>query len=238
MAGAAGLDRVGLAPGGTLAPTVPPAASAGVTASPAITPPALLTGYRWPLDHARITSAFGPSNLGVVLVDGVRFHDGIDIANFCGDQIEAAHDGVVLAAGRHVEQWVGWVGDLDAYLARLDAKDLWSKRAIVVVIDDGNGYRSVYMHFSRVVVKAGQHVTAGELIGYEGATGYATGCHLHYAIFSPDETRLFETRPDLVQSQALPAAEIARIDPLLVLPPPESADVTWGWGARPAASGE
>jgi murein DD-endopeptidase MepM/ murein hydrolase activator NlpD len=197
-------------------------------------PPATLTGYRWPLSNARITQGFGASTGALFIVGGVAFHDGIDIANYCGAPIVAAHDGVVIAAGRRTDEAMGWVGNLAAYLARLQAKNLWSALAIAVVIDDGNGYQSVYLHFERIVVKVGQAVRAGDLLGLEGATGHATGCHLHYSLFSPDSPDRFETDPVAVRLRLLPAAEIARIDPILVLPPLATAGITWGWGAQDA----
>jgi murein DD-endopeptidase MepM/ murein hydrolase activator NlpD len=198
--------------------------------------PGAPTGYRWPLDHGRITTVFGPQAGGIYLADGVPYHDGLDIASFCGDRIVAAHDGVVLAAGRHVDRYLGWVGDVDAYVARLDAKDRWGTRAVVVIIDDGNGYRSEYVHLYKATVKAGQRVTAGEFIGWEGQTGLATGCHLHYAIFDPTDPRMFFTDPALVKRDLLPVAEIARIDPFTILPPMSTTRVTWGWGAQPSAA--
>ena len=152
-------------------------------------------------------------------MDGERFHDGIDLATFCGDRVMAAHDGVVLAAGRRYDAVMGWVGDLGPYLRRLEKKNLWSTLPIVVVTDDGNGYRSMYAHFGRIVVKKGEIVKAGQLLGYEGATGRASGCHVHYGLFSPWETRTFGIRPDVVKRMKLPKAEIARVDPLLVMPP-------------------
>jgi murein DD-endopeptidase MepM/ murein hydrolase activator NlpD len=178
-----------------------------------------LEGYVWPLAHPRLTLPFGPTVWGSRVVDGERFHDGADLATFCGDRIMAAHDGRVLAAGRRYDQVMGWVGDLRPYLARLDARHLWMTLPIVVVIDDGNGYRSMYAHFGRVVVKPGQEVRAGQLIGYEGATGRASGCHLHYGLFSPWERATFAIRPDVVGRMKVPKAEIARVDPLTVLPP-------------------
>jgi murein DD-endopeptidase MepM/ murein hydrolase activator NlpD len=87
-----------------------------------------------------------------------------------------------------------------------------------VVIDDGNGYRSIYAHFSKVVVKKGQEVQAGEFLGYEGMTGRASGCHLHYGLFSPLETATFGIDPDVVKRMKLPDQQIARVDPLIVLP--------------------
>jgi len=178
-----------------------------------------LTGYEWPLAHPRLTLPFGPTSWGSRLVDGASFHDGVDLATFCGDRIRAAHAGVVIAAGRHYDDAMGWVGDLRPYLNRLDRKHLWSELPIVVVIDDGNGYRSVYAHFGRIVVAKGDVVDAGHLLGYEGMTGRASGCHLHYGLFSPAETATFRIRPDVVRRMKLPRAQIARVDPLLVLPP-------------------
>ena len=119
---------------------------------------------------------------------------------------------------------MGWVGDLQPYLARLDRKHLWSTLPIIVVIDDGNGYRSIYAHFGKVVVKKGQSVKAGQLLGYEGRTGRASGCHLHYGLFSPAEVATFGIDPKVVKRMKVPALEIARIDPMLVLGPrPEAA---------------
>jgi len=230
------------------APPTPPASATratptpnprvGITTRPAVTargvPPSrlaaemtgtkapsidLLTGYRWPVARVRLTLPFGPTVWGSRLVNGKRFHDGIDLATFCGDRVMAAHDGVVLAAGRRFDTVMGWVGDLGPYQRRMEKNHLWSTLPIVVVTDDGNGYRSMYAHFGRIVVKKGDTVKAGQLLGYEGATGRASGCHVHYGLFSPWETATFAIRPDVVKRMKLPKAEIARVDPLLVLPP-------------------
>jgi murein DD-endopeptidase MepM/ murein hydrolase activator NlpD len=178
-----------------------------------------LTGYRWPIAHPRLTLPFGPTPWGTRIVGGRPFHDGVDLATFCGDRILAAHAGLVLAAGRHYDEFMGWIGSLGPYLRRLDRGHLWPTLPIIVVIDDGNGYRSMYAHFGRIVVRPGQHVRAGQLLGYEGATGRASGCHLHYGLFSPWETAAFAMKPDVAKRMKLPSAEIARVDPLKVLPP-------------------
>jgi murein DD-endopeptidase MepM/ murein hydrolase activator NlpD len=120
---------------------------------------------------------------------------------------------------------MGWLGDLSPYERRLDEKKLWSTLPIVLVVDDGNGYRSVYAHFSRVVVTVGQRIRAGQLIGYEGMTGRATGCHLHYGLFSPLETATFGLDPGVVERMLLPPLMIARVDPLRALPPLSSGDI-------------
>ncbi len=207
-------------PGAVAAPS--PGASPSLpieSEAPTAPPMADLVGYSWPIAHPRLTLPFGPTVWGSRWVNGERFHDGVDLATFCGDRVLAAHSGTVLTAGRHFDDYMGWVGDLGPYLKRLEQKNLWKTLPIVVVIDDGNGYRSVYAHFGKVTVKSGQQVEAGQLLGYEGATGRASGCHLHYGLFSPWEQDTMAIRADVVKRMKVPKAEIARIDPLLILPP-------------------
>jgi murein DD-endopeptidase MepM/ murein hydrolase activator NlpD len=183
-------------------------------------PPPLstLTGYVWPIRTGRISLPFKAIPGGEWINHGKRWHDGVDMASFCGAPVGAAHDGVVLAAGRRFDDWIGWVGDLGPYYRRLDATSSWGDLPNVVVIDDGNGYRSVYAHFRDVTVRPGDAVKAGQLIGHEGATGHASGCHVHYGLFSPLETDRFQTRADIVRRMRVPTEEIARVDPLLLLP--------------------
>jgi murein DD-endopeptidase MepM/ murein hydrolase activator NlpD len=220
-AAASGTSLRGDAPTATasLAIPTPGPASGSASATPKASPsPAHLTGYVWPLVNAQITLPFGPTTWGEFIVNGQLFHDGLDMATWCGDNVLAAHDGVVLAASREYDEFIGWIGDLTPYHNLLDAKHWWNSLPIVVVIDDGDGYRSIYAHESKVTVTPSQHVTAGEVIGYEGATGNATGCHVHFGLFSPTETASFQTDPTIVKRNLVPASEIARIDPLLVLP--------------------
>jgi murein DD-endopeptidase MepM/ murein hydrolase activator NlpD len=187
-------------------------------------PPAeWLTGYQWPIRAGRISLPFKAIPGGTRINDGRLFHDGLDMASFCGAPVGAAHAGVVLASGRHFDGQVGWIGDLGPYLHILDVRHMWNDLPNVVVIDDGNGYRSVYAHFADVTVRPGQRVAAGALIGHEGATGHASGCHVHYGLFSPLETKTFGVRADILRRLKVPKLEIARIDPLIVLPGGEVA---------------
>jgi murein DD-endopeptidase MepM/ murein hydrolase activator NlpD len=181
--------------------------------------PSTLTGYAWPLREGRITQPYGPSPYGTLVVGGALFHDGLDIASFCGDRVRAAHDGVVLAAGRRYDDVIGWLGDLAAYDARNDAKKLWYSLPITIVVDDGNGYRSIYAHLNDIAVKVGDRVEAGTFLGWEGNSGNASGCHLHYGLFSPDEAASFALQAKIAAKMRLPPTEIARIDPLYVLGP-------------------
>lgn len=210
------------APAPSPSPTVAPAATVvrGLAGDgPGAPDPRRLTGYRWPLANGVISSPFGPSPFGALVVDGGRFHDGIDIASFCGDAVVAAHDGRVLAVGRRFDAWIGWIGSLGPHERRMSKLGLWGELPITVIIDDGDGYRAIYAHFNDVTVRAGQYVRAGQQIGWEGATGFATGCHVHFGLFSPLDGRRFELRPDVHRRTKYPRYEIARIDPILVLPP-------------------
>lgn len=88
-----------------------------------------------------------------------RMHDGIDIINDVGTNVYAAGDGVVRFAGRTQ----GGYG-------------------VVVEVDHGYGYSSLYAHLSQVLVKSGRTVKRGELIARCGRTGLVSGPHLHYEI--------------------------------------------------------
>ena len=90
---------------------------------------------------------------------GIRFHSGIDIPADGGTIIGAARPGRV------------------AYAAFLPGG--WG---LLVSIDHGWGVRTLYAHLSRVDVKVGQRVDTGEEIGFVGATGDATGPHLHFEV--------------------------------------------------------
>ncbi len=90
-----------------------------------------------------------------------HFHRGIDIAGKgCGDDVLAAAAGTVHFAGK--------VND----------------GAIVVNLNHGGGWFTSYAHLGREVVSPGQAVKQGQKIGEVGATGNATGCHLHWAVKS------------------------------------------------------
>jgi murein DD-endopeptidase MepM/ murein hydrolase activator NlpD len=237
---AAGAATTARPPEATASPTatawIPIPAPVGRVSSAGLSGPAApesLTGYVWPLPNARFTQAFGPSELGTLLVDGQLFHDGIDLASWCGAPIRAAHSGTVLASGRLYSEWIGWRGDLTAYNDRITRRHLLHELPIVIVIDDGNGYRSVYVHLSRVRVFEGDTVEAGQIIGAEGATGGATGCHLHYTVFSPAERSSFFLDQATADRRLLPTSIVARVDPLRVLPSLDEGGIRVLPGDRP-----
>jgi LysM repeat protein len=95
----------------------------------------------------------------------VPTHLGIDILAHTGDTVVAAGNGVVVIA---------------APLGSIDADNYGYGNFIE--IDHGNGYATVYAHLSAIGVKACQPVYAGQAIGAAGATGNATGPHLHFEV--------------------------------------------------------
>ena len=63
-------------------------------------------------------------------------------------------------------------------------KSLWFYylRSFKDIVSHGNGITTTYAHMTKYVVKTGQTVTKGQIIGYTGATGIANGPHLHFEI--------------------------------------------------------
>lgn len=89
----------------------------------------------------------------------IRFHYGTDIKLQTGDSLFAAFDGVVRVC-RYDRGGYGYF----------------------IVISHYNGLESLYGHLSRIKVKPGQRVKAGDFIGYGGNTGRSTGSHLHFEL--------------------------------------------------------
>ena len=87
-----------------------------------------------------------------------RMHEGIDIACAYGAPVHAAAAGTVIYAG-----WMQGYGNL-------------------VVLDHGNGISTAYAHASAILVSVGQSVGQGEEVSLVGATGHATGPHLHFEV--------------------------------------------------------
>jgi murein DD-endopeptidase MepM/ murein hydrolase activator NlpD len=174
--------------------------------------------YIWPISGAKLTTYFAPQRAGSMLLNGVPIHNGIDIARPCRWPVAAAHDGTVLAAGRRSDAFLGFSSSVQPYYDELARRKVPEGAInVMVIVDDGNGLVSVYAHLAKVAVSAGDHVVAGQLIGLEGATGNATGCHLHYSLYVADGPWT-DVAPALVTKWHYPAWMRVRVDPLLYLP--------------------
>lgn len=147
-----------------LATSVPPTTTTSPTTAPTTSASGkfvtrTVNGITWitPTTNYWISSEYGWRKHPI---DGVRkFHYGIDMAAPCGTPIYATRAGKVAVASFQ-DGGAGWY----------------------VSINHGDGYSSIYMHMTHYIVKAGQYVDAGEIIGYVGTSGGSTGYHLHFGI--------------------------------------------------------
>ena len=107
-----------------------------------------------PLAFSRITSGFAMRMHP--LLHTMRAHNGVDYAAPTGTSVKSVGDGVVEFAGHQ-----GGYGN-------------------VVQVKHANNQTTLYAHLSRIKVKAGQRLEQGHVVGLVGATGWATGPHLHF----------------------------------------------------------
>lgn len=113
--------------------------------------------WMWPA-AGRITGVFGSQRiLGGELSDP---HGGVDIGGDTGTAIAAPADGIVALASPPV----------------------FSLEGNLLIIDHGMGMSSAFLHMSRIDVHEGEAVRRGQILGAVGATGRATGPHLHWGV--------------------------------------------------------
>ena len=112
---------------------------------------------RSPLEFTRISSSFNAGRFHPIL-HRFKAHKGVDLAAPTGTRIKASGEGIVDFAGRK-----GGYGNM-------------------IILKHENGISTVYGHLSGFAagLRKGQHVEQGDIIGYVGMTGLATGPHLHY----------------------------------------------------------
>jgi murein DD-endopeptidase MepM/ murein hydrolase activator NlpD len=112
---------------------------------------------RSPIEFSRVSSGFSTSRFHPIL-NKWRSHKGVDYAAPTGTKVKATSDGIVALVGKQ-----GGYGN-------------------VVIVNHAGRYSTVYGHLSRFAagIHRGQRVGQGEVIGYVGMTGLASGPHLHY----------------------------------------------------------
>lgn len=111
-------------------------------------------------DKCKVVSGFGYRFHPILKYR--RLHSGIDLAARPGTPVYATGDGVVRVSGRNSEGYAGY--------------------GVVVDIDHGFGFHTLYAHMSTTTVKEGHKVMRGEQVGTVGSTGMSTGAHLHYEV--------------------------------------------------------
>ena len=114
-------------------------------------------GWVTPCSYTVLTSAYGWRTHPIT--GKQSFHNGVDLANVQGVPIYAAKSGTVTVA-----TYNGVYG-------------------YYVQINHGDGFSSLYGHMTHYIVGVGQYVSAGQVIGYMGSTGWSTGPHLHFPIY-------------------------------------------------------
>ncbi|MFC1751755.1 murein hydrolase activator EnvC family protein [Patescibacteria group bacterium] len=151
--------------------------------------PAVGTGVlRWPLDDpspkscwaegvtakACITQFFGNTKFATQnpQVYGGTGHNGIDLRASVGTPVKASLSGVVEATGNTDE------------IRGCYSYGKW------VLIKHHNGLSTLYAHLSLIKVSKGSDITTGQVIGYSGVSGYATGPHLHFTVYATQGVRV------------------------------------------------
>ncbi len=113
--------------------------------------------FIWPR-RGRISGLFGAQRIYQGMPGA--YHGGVDITGAVGEMVVAPADGVVILA----------------------ADRPFTLEGNLLMIDHGHGLNSAFLHLSRIDVKLGDHVAQGQRIGAVGATGRASGPHLHWAM--------------------------------------------------------
>lgn len=131
--------------------------------------------FQNPVPGAKLTQGYGRTKFAVANYK-TQWHNGIDLGDSVGTPVYAAEGGKVVA-----------IGNTDEFCP----KRAYGKYA---VIKHDNNLTTLYSHFSKYIVKNGQEVKRGELIGYIGRTGWATGPHVHFTVYASDTYKITQSK--------------------------------------------
>ncbi len=167
-------------------------------------PPTGTGVLNWPLDSVHVTQFFGNTDFATKnpqIYNG-KGHTGVDFRAAIGTPIKAALNGVVVGVGNT---------DLEAGCYSYGK---W------IMIKHPDGLSTLYAHLSLPLVTQGQTVSTGDLIGYSGQTGYATGPHLHFGVYATQGVVIAKyTSSAHCHNVVIPLADIsAYLNPLSYLP--------------------
>ncbi len=127
---------------------------------------------QWPVDSVNITQYFGNTAFAASGAYNGKGHNGIDLAASVGTPIRSALAGTVIGTG-----------NTDA-VRGCYSFGKW------VMVKHANGLSTMYAHLSVISVSQGAQVDTGQLLGYSGETGYATGPHLHFGVYVSSATQI------------------------------------------------
>jgi murein DD-endopeptidase MepM/ murein hydrolase activator NlpD len=150
---------------------------------------------RWPVDKVRITQYFGNTAFAQSGAYNGKGHNGIDLAASIGTPLKASLAGTVIGTGN------------------TDATRGCYSFGKWVMIKHANGLNTMYSHLSQVSVYTGQSVETGQVIGYSGETGYATGPHLHFGVYVSSVTQILKLG-DATKSKTPCAGAVMPVAPL------------------------
>lgn len=176
----------------------------------------------WPFLDVFVTQRFGNTVFALGGAYNGRGHNGVDFRATMGTPVKAVLSGTV--------EGMGNTDELNAELRR-ESKPICGSYGRWVLIKHNNGLTSVYAHLSASVVKTGQSVKTGEVIGFSGGTpgvngsGYSTGPHLHLGLLASQgvEIRQFTTSLNCKHTVVPIALGLsAYLDPLDYLPAGEA----------------
>jgi murein DD-endopeptidase MepM/ murein hydrolase activator NlpD len=157
----------------------------------------------WPLPAPIfITQYFGNTAFARSGAYSGKGHNGVDFRAPNGTSVFAAEGGTVRATGD---------------------TDLGCRRASYgrwVLVDHPNNLSTLYAHLSLIKVKAGDGLNRGELVGYSGQTGYATGPHLHFSVFASQAVAISQLKSKVCgRNMTLPLSPFeGYLNPMSYLP--------------------
>lgn len=153
----------------------------------------------WPLDSISVTQYFGNTSFALSGAYNGSGHNGVDFRASIGTPVHAALSGTVQ--------------EINQGSVRYCQYGKW------VLVRHANGLSTLYAHLSSIAVSDGQAVSTGDIVGYSGDTGYATGPHLHLTVYVASAVSFKQYTCNSGQSAFIPIAPLnAYLNPLSYLP--------------------
>lgn len=174
-----------------------------ITLDPSAVPGARSGILSWPLKDVYVTQYFGYTAAAAKLYKTTGKHGGIDLRAPVGTATYSALSGTVV-----------------------DTEPIKHKKGCQygkwVLIRHSNGLSTIYGHLSVVSVKPGDNVVTGDLIGYSGTTGFATGPHLHFGVYASAGIKIVDSSSlgsnNCIGIKTVAATPAAYLDPSAYLP--------------------